>query len=353
MSETVAVIGGGIVGSLIAREISVRSGQAEVTLIERDEVGGGASRRSAGLHLPRGATERVRRMSGESEDFYETLRRSQPQLPIYPLNMTVVAIRTGEARLREIYLDRAKLAQTGEAGHPAVVLPRAATAWTGAGCQYADVRSLCQLIIRDLRPRIRVREGIRVIGVEPDADGVTLSLATGRKPRFDRVVLAPGPWVGAPPWRELTGPLGVRVKRIVALHVQGVPGADAAAVVFQDEDAFLLPMVHRGHWLFSYTCPEWDVDPDAPPDGLTAAHLTQAREVLDRYAPALSSHATAGRVFCDAYSPDREPVVRALDSAGRVVFAGAANGSGYRLAPAIASAVADLFDVALPEGVQP
>jgi hypothetical protein len=41
--------------------------------------------------------------------------------------------------------------------------------------------------------------------------------------------------------------------------------------------------------------------------------------------------ALIGRVFCDAFSRTGEPVV--LDRAGRVVFAGAANGSGYRLAP--------------------
>jgi glycine/D-amino acid oxidase-like deaminating enzyme len=50
-------------------------------------------------------------------------------------------------------------------------------------------------------------------------------------------------------------------------------------------------------------------------------------------------------VFCDAYTPDRTPLVSALDSAGRVVFAGGANGSGYRLAPAIAAETVDLLDL--------
>ena len=46
---------------------------------------------------------------------------------------------------------------------------------------------------------------------------------------------------------------------------------------------------------------------------------------------------------CDAYSPEREPQVRALDDARRLIFAGAAGGPGYRLAPAMASEAADLL----------
>ena len=49
-------------------------------------------------------------------------------------------------------------------------------------------------------------------------------------------------------------------------------------MVFEDEDAFLLPVASRGHWLFSYTCTEWDVDPDALTGGVSAANLGAARE---------------------------------------------------------------------------
>jgi glycine/D-amino acid oxidase-like deaminating enzyme len=59
----------------------------------------------------------------------------------------------------------------------------------------------------------------------------------------------------------------------------------------------------------------------------------------------------SGRVFCDAYGPDTEPLIRALDGTGRIVFSGAANGSGYRLAPAMASEAADLLHLHRSEGV--
>jgi glycine/D-amino acid oxidase-like deaminating enzyme len=84
---------------------------------------------------------------------------------------------------------------------------------------------------------------------------------------------------------------------------------------------------------------------------VSAADISAARDCLRRYSPALAGACRAGRVFCDAYSPDREPVVRALDETGRIVFAGAANGSGYRLAPAIASEAVDLLHLHRTEGV--
>jgi hypothetical protein len=90
------------------------------------------------------------------------------------------------------------------------------------------------------------------------------------------------------------------VKKIVALHIEEPPTERDGAIVFQEEDAFLLPYRHRGHWLFSYTCDEWDVDPDAVEPGPTPAHLSQARELLERYAPRLADRCVSGRVFCDA-----------------------------------------------------
>jgi D-arginine dehydrogenase len=55
-----------------------------------------------------------------------------------------------------------------------------------------------------------------------------------------------------PAWRPLVGPLGARVKKVVALHIDRRPTDADEVVVFQDEDAFRLPLRYRGHRLFSY-----------------------------------------------------------------------------------------------------
>jgi D-arginine dehydrogenase len=342
----IAVIGGGIIGCLVAREITTRAPQSKVTVIDRDVVACGASRRSAGLHFPRGSTPRVREMADLSQTFYEELLGREPSLPIHPLALHVLS--SDAAGTGRTYLSRAGLEPAQEVPGKLVTAPQGTSVWAGRGCQYADVGALTEALARQLRPQVAFREGTRVTAVQPGSSAVTLRLSTGETLSASKAVLAPGPWLADPAWRSLVEPLGARVKKIVALHVDRVPQPAEGAVVFEDQDAFLLPLHHRGHWLFSYTCDEWDVEPDDIAQGLSADHLAQAHAVLERYAPGLAAYTTSGRVFCDAYSPTREPLVRALDEGARVIFAGAANGSGYRLAPAIAAETADLL-CTLPE----
>ena len=142
-AERVAVVGGGILGCLIAREILDHRPWTDVVLLERDAVGSGASRRSAGLSIPSGATDRIRGMAKFSGDYYGRLAASRPGLPIYPVGMTVVSENSGDS------------SDGGDGGEQNV-----------EGCHYADVDSLVRALVRDLRPRVRVREGVQVTGLE-------------------------------------------------------------------------------------------------------------------------------------------------------------------------------------------
>ncbi|WP_221890607.1 FAD-binding oxidoreductase [Streptomyces sp. WAC07149] len=339
----VAVVGAGILGVLIAREVLARDPAATVTVLDREMIGSGATRRSAGLHFPRGADDTARTLAAESERFYADLHTARPDLPIHPLAMTVIAPEAAEERLREVYLPEAKLRWTTELPPAVPALPRDHGAWEGDGCQYADVHALTQLLAAELRPAVSFREGVAVETVAAGPGGARLTLTGGATLTAGHVVIAPGPWLAEPAWRELVAPLGARVKKIVALHVDVPPAPGDRAVVLDTEDAFLLPLHHRGHWLFSYTCQEWDADPATVDPALTAGHLREARALLTRYAPGLAAHCRSGRVFCDAYGPDGSPLATRLDPYGRLLFAGAAGGSGYRLAPALAARAADLI----------
>jgi glycine/D-amino acid oxidase-like deaminating enzyme len=344
-TRSVAIVGGGIVGCLLARELLHRDAEAAIVVIERDLVGSGATRRSAGLHIPRGSSDRVRRMAAASEAYYCKLKAVRPELPIFPVAMSVVARASSAPRVGEIYLDRARpRCSEGLTGLP-LRLPSDARVWDLCGGQHADVQALAQALCHDLRGRVRVLEGVDVAAIDATADGICLRLGTGDALTVDQIAIAPGPWIAANAWGSLVAPIKARVKKVVALHIDRVALATDRAIIFHEEDAFLLPLVNRGHWLFSYTCPEWDVEPDRITSTLSPATLAEARDVLGRYAPALADACASGRVFCDAYSIEREPIVRPLDDDGRIVFAGAANGSGYRLAPAMAAeAVALLQD---------
>ena len=221
-------------------------------------------------------------------------------------------------------------------------LPPGALAWQVEGCHYAEVAELSQRLVGELRPRLQVREGVGVTGLTIGEDEVELDLGTGESVHAKRVVLAPGPWLAEPAWRELVEPLGVRVKQVVAMHIDRRPAPGDQIICFHDEDAFLLPIARRGYWLFSYTSQTWGVEPDRLRGGVSGRELADARDCLRRMAPELLADCTGGRVFCDAYSPAREPIITHLDPAGRVVFAGACNGAGYRLGPAIATSAAAL-----------
>lgn len=335
--RSVAIVGGGIVGCLIARELLRQHPETAVVVIERDLLGSGSTRRSAGLHIPRGISQRVRRMAESSQTYYAAMKAARPDLPIFPVAMSIVAAAESLPRLGQIYLDTAQLTPVDMPASLPLQLPSDARVWNVSGAHYADVQRLAQEFGRELRAAARVLEGVAVAAVDCEGETVTLQLATGETLTVDQVAIAPGPWVGAAAWSSLLEPIKARVKKVVALHVDCAPMANDRTIIFHDEDAFLLPLVHRGHWLFSYTSREWGVDPDSIASTLSPDTLAEARDVLCRYAPALANASGSGRVFCDAYSMTGEPEITALDEKGRIVFVGAANGSGYRLAPAMAA----------------
>lgn len=322
-----AVVGGGIIGCLTARELVRREPQAEIVLLERESIGGGASRLSAGTHIPRGTTAGIRQMTAHSQNFYRELHHARPAWPIRPIDLVVLSRQSPTDLYTETLRPRQHV--------PALVqIPAGMDVWQVAQAHHADVHALTQLIAADVRRAgVHVREGVGVTAIEP-AGQVGLELTTGERIEAGRVVLATGPW--------LAGSLPARVKKIVAMHVEVVPSELDPLVLLHDDNAFLLPLPHRGHWLFSYTCDEWDVHPDEIERTLGAADIAEARTVLGGYAPALADRCTSGRVFCDAYTSSGEPVVETSSQDARIVLAGGGSGLGYRLAPAIASAAADL-----------
>jgi glycine/D-amino acid oxidase-like deaminating enzyme len=60
--------------------------------------------------------------------------------------------------------------------------------------------------------------------------------------------------------------------------------------------------------------------------------------------PGLARHWSGGRVFCDAYAPNRAPLIAGLDTDPRICIATGGSGSGFRLAPGMALAALGYFD---------
>ena len=190
----------------------------------------------------------------------------------------------------------------------------------------------------------KLREAEPLVGWSRDGDGVVVDTMGGRI-AADRLVVCAGAWIPG-----LLPDLGLeqRVVRIVNVMLRPV---DAAAVTVPALGvfAFDLPLglvygvgalgdgdvklgLDDGH----------DVDPDAPRVPATEDEVAQLRGVAERHIPAAAGD-VAGSITClYAVTPDKRFVVGPLPETPQVIAASACSGHGFKFAPAIGEALADL-----------
>jgi len=358
LSLDLVVVGAGIVGSVVAEEARRRAPTAKILLLDAAQAGSGATRYSAALSTPTGATDAHRRLVRRAERWYAELEGSGGPRRRHLITYWVVP-ESEVDELREEFVsdppvpvgpaDRVRLSATHPdlVVHPDEVLLRSGGVWAGRAAATAQV----------LATRLNRTgssgcwEGVRVDDVQPDGDGQVVLTHTGERLRTRHVVLATGAWLAS-----AAGQLGdagqlydaervgwpLRVKKVAALHLARRPAPDDPVVIFCAEDAFLLPLPEQGLTLFSFYCPTWDVCPGRDlmiePDELAAA-----RAVLAARSPSLVAAVAGGRAAGDGYLPARLPSVVEDPTRPGVIVAGGCSGSGFQLAPALAeSALAGL-----------
>ncbi|HEX2205123.1 MAG TPA: FAD-dependent oxidoreductase, partial [Longimicrobium sp.] len=298
-----AVVGAGVVG-VSAAYLAARSG-ARVLLLDQAAVGAGATRWSAALDVPWAPEPAKRALADESAALWKAFSREAGvrlrRLPCFAVvedgdRERVIAGFGGAAR---------------EASQAALVYVTGYVEPGASACVLALDRALRPPPVETTRRLARaarrggaeVWEGARVDALEADGEGQALHLGDGRRVRARRVLVATGPWIGRGPGAEAARRHGVRVKTVAALHVDARPRPGAPAVLFPDDDAFLLPMPERGQWLFSFASQAWDPAPEGP-HVIGPSDWGRALEILSRRAPSLTGRVRGGRVFCDAFAPD-------------------------------------------------
>ena len=344
MKQSIIIIGGGIIGYSVASMLLENSPSCSVTLIEQDLPATGASARSAGLHFPLGRNERVREMSLFSERYYRNLKAEHPEVPITPLSLRVHSTKHDTETLATIFTSQ--LTRMDRDVLPGAIAPSdaATSVWAVEHAQVADVPALVRFYRGRIADRLQTRFGLKISAIREAEDCVELITQDGQSLRADQIVLCPGPWALEPEFTSYTQDLGIRIKRVVALHLENRANVQAVADLFFDDDAFFLPLENGAKYLFSFTRTQWGVSPQDCHGRITPQDVDQGLEVLAKVAPNLRSATLGGQVFCDAYSSTGAPIVKSLNENGRIIFAGAANGSGYRLAPAIARDVLQLAE---------
>ncbi|OZM79557.1 N-methyl-L-tryptophan oxidase [Pseudonocardia sp. MH-G8] len=190
----------------------------------------------------------------------------------------------------------------------------------------------------------RLHERTPVRAIEP-GDGVATVVTDDARYRVRRVVVAAGPWAG-----RLVPNLGITVKPIVLTWF--VPDAvrdylpDRFPAFIRDTDG-----VHL------FGCPVLDgvsvkcgfADVWAPLDGpesltrdLPETALRPLTEAVRRFLPGLHPDPIRHGVYMDGYTADRTALVGALPDAPSVVVLAGFSGHGFKLAPVVGRAAADL-----------
>jgi D-hydroxyproline dehydrogenase subunit beta len=341
-----AVVGAGIIGTMTAYMASQRFPGWRILMLDRSFCGQGATLYSVGLHFPYGRSDAQKDLATRSMRLYGQLKSVFPDSSLQHLPFVGFAAEaTATEVLGRFATKLAHIATKREreqvtSSHRGLKIPVGQVLVIARGAGFGLPGVISASLVRQLctRPSGSCWEGSELTAIDSVSDGYRLSLFDGRTVDARRVVVATGPWAKQTPGISGVESLGIRIKKVTALHVDASPPEGAAILYFFDEDAFLLPVKESCRWLFSFTSREWDCMP-ALTLRISPEERNAADRILERYWPAYRSCCGGGRVFCDAYSRDWSPVVIAGDQRGDLVFAGACSGAGFRLAPAIAEDV--------------
>lgn len=344
------VVGAGIVGTSAAYLARRERPDWSVLLLDRSFVGDGSTRYSLGLDIPYGHSAGQKRLSLLSARLFRELREAVPGLPFRDLPLYGVASAArAEAVMggftQEVHRADEREERALRRAYPDLRLSESEVLLAGGESVYTSPRAVASGLVDWCvgSGMVECWEGVEVREVRPLDGGFTLAAADGRSVRARRVLVATGPWMLRGPGGDFAGGAGVRIKKTAALRISLRPGPDDPVLFFFDEDAFLLPVPEAGEWLFSFTSQEWDVAPEISQLKISSADRESALSILRRRCPSLAAHCHSGRVFCDAYSTDRLPIVRQVPGLPDYVVAGACSGAGYRLAPGIALEALRLF----------
>jgi glycine/D-amino acid oxidase-like deaminating enzyme len=345
------IVGGGIIGAWALHHAVQRYPHWRILLIDRYRIGDGATAHSAGVLLATGKSERERRLAGESAGLYRALRDRlglrTTQAPVYWLAHHGFTADIQRAVVEAPVLPAdVSLQALGERLGAALNLGADECLSSGGTAESYEPPLVARLLISHSLASANVHclEGVGVEAIT--RTGIRLS--DGSRVQAQRTLMATGPWVSESPFAAIAAEHGLRVKKVVALHIDGRPPADAAALFLPQSDAYLMPLPARNQWLFSFRCDEWDVAPRKHALEINAHDVQVATRTLAHYLPDLVARCRGGRVFCDSYSPSGESQV-SYHPEQHLVFAGAGSGAGFRLAPGIAREALDLLVAHWPD----
>lgn len=353
MVETadVVVVGGGVNGVSIAHALAAR-GVKRVVLVEKDALASGASGRSSALVRMHYTNETDARLAFASFPLFRNWTEIMGGPPVFTHTgfLTVVAPAYADNLRRNVEMLRAIGVNT-VALSPAELKelqPFASVDDVGAAAYepdsgYANPAETVEGFRRraqDLGARVRQWTAVtriilgdhRVLGVDTRAGRIEAG----------SVIVAAGAW--APRLcREIGLDLPARVKGIDTVVVTRPAELSRPHMIVIDnvQGSYFRP--ESGVLtLVGVPCQDWDVDPDAP-GSLPSDAPAVGAQILTHRIP-LMERATLARGYraADGYSHDRHAILGAVDGVDGLYLATAFSGSGFKIAPAVGTCMAEL-----------
>lgn len=189
-----------------------------------------------------------------------------------------------------------------------------------------------------------LRPSCAVTGIEPDEGGVTVETPQGRA-RFGAVILATGAWSQRflPPGLVTPHRVGLHwylsrtpdlfVPDLFPPHIRYVGGR--AVCLFSSQDRTMVKAAIGG-----------SLGPlDAPMDARTAAPWEKAplSKAIARHYPGLWPYPVRSESYADGFTADGDGVIGPLPWAPRVLVAAGFSAHGFKIAPVVGAALADLL----------
>jgi len=354
MVETadVVVVGGGVNGVSIACALAARG--VKTVLLDKGALAGGASGRSSALVRMHYTNEWDARLAWASYPVFAewTERMGRPAVFTRTGFVNVVAPAFAQNLARNVEMLRGigvptTVLSPGElrALQPCANVEDVGAAAYEADSGYADPAETVEGFRRRATELgARIRPWTAVTGLASRDSRVTgVDTAAGRIDA-GAVVLAAGAW-SAVLARGIGLDLPMRPKAIDTVAVSRPPELAAPHMVFIDNvlGNYFRPEA-GGLTLVGIPCQEWDIDPDTLGSGLPPGAADRGAELLTHRIPAME-RATLARGYraFDGYSDDRHAILGLVDGIDGLYLATAFSGSGFKIAPAVGTCMAELI----------
>lgn len=334
------IVGGGIWGTLAAYLAGSRSGRKTV-LAERERIGSGATRFSAGLISHFAASERHRDLAVRSLSLWRDLDLALPDLDLRPLPVVYLAREASSNALRErCFDDRFERVRSAESDRVLEIVPLRLPCgfgmFTGSPFWSGDVDDCARVLAAAARDtgRVSLFEGTEIRRRAGFSSRNGHQSTCGRRFHARQTLFATGADLGWCKSLPVVPGLRIRVKKVVSFLVASVPKPGAQVIYFFEESSFLMPRITEGDWVLSISSDVWTrgrVGPVQP----TSEEFKAAATILRRYVPSFETLIVGSRCFWDAYAAERLPFFVPLDVDGRDWCITGGSGSGFRLGPAL------------------